>query len=337
VRFADVTVASGLARRTGTALGILCADFDGDRWPDIFVADDGQPNRLFVNQRDGTFLEEAMARGLAYNAMGSVAANMGATIGDVDGDGLFDLFVTHLDREQHALWRQGPRGVFQDLTAPVGLVNPAWRGTGFGTVLADFDADGACDLGFVNGSIRREPTMLPVVAGTDPFWARYAQRNQLFANSGRGAFHDRSLAEPDFSGLANVGRGLACGDLDNDGAVDLVIMCAGGPARILRNVSTPRGHWLALRLVDSALGGRDAYGAEVTVEAAGRRWWRLVQPASSYLVSNDPRIHVGLGASSSYQRIAVIWPDGREESFPEGTVDRFLTLQKGTGGSGVRP
>ena len=333
-RFEDVSVLSGLTSKVGPALGIFCADFNGDRWPDIFVADDGQPNRLFVNQQNGTFVEEAVPRGLAYNAMGASAANMGVAVGDIDADGLFDLFVTHLDREQHILWKQGPRGSFQEVTAQAGLVNPAWRGTGFGAVLADFDLDGSPDLALANGAIRREPLAGPVLAGMNPFWAPYAQRNQLFANTGRGMFKDLSLANPDFCGTAGVGRGLACGDLDNDGALDLLVTCAGGPARILHNIAPKHGHWLVVRAIDPTCGGRDAYGAEVIVEAGQHHWWRLVQPASSFLVSNDPRVHFGLGDAASYQSILVIWPDGRQESFSGGSADRRLEIRKGTGMGG---
>jgi hypothetical protein len=332
--FADVTVSSGLARRIGPALGVFCADFDGDRWPDIFIADDGQPNRLFLNRRDGTFAEEATLRGLAYNALGGTAANMGIAPGDIDGDGLFDLFVTHLSWEQHALWKQGPRGLFTDQTAALGLANPGWRGTGFGAVLADFDCDGAADLAFVNGRIKRGHDAAPRVPGLLPFWSPYAQRSQLFANDGRGTFRDITAANADFCGLAAVGRGLACGDLDNDGAPDLVAMNTGSAARLFRNVAPSRGHWLMVRAIDPARGGRDAFGAEVIVEAGARRWGRLVQPGYSYLVSNDPRVHFGVGETPSVDRVRVLWPDGVEEVFPGDAVDRLLVLRKG---SGVRP
>jgi hypothetical protein len=331
VRFEDVTVRSGLARKIGPALGVLCADFNGDHWPDLFIADDGQPNRLFINQHDGTFVEEAAIRGVAYNAMGNAAANMGIALGDVDGDGLFDLFVTHLNWEQHALWKQGPRGLFQDQIAQANLVNPKWRGTGFGVVLADFNHDGAEDLALVNGLIKRGNQPGPRLAGLAPFWAPYAQRNQLFANDGQGKFCDLSESNPDWCGQAGVGRGLLCGDLDNDGALDLMAICAGGPAKIFRNVAPKQGHWLAVRAIDPALGGRDAYGTELTLVAGSRRWWRLVQPSYGFLSSHDPRAHFGLGAATTVDRIQVLWPDGAEETFSGGPTDRLLVLRKGTG------
>ncbi len=155
VRFEDVTLASGLGRKPGPALGVLCADFNGDGWPDILVANDGAANHLWINQHNGTFQDEAMQRGLAYNVMGHAEGNMGIAVGDVDGDGLFDLFVTHLTWETNTLWKQGPRGLFRDRTAASGLNRAAWRGTGWGTVLADFDDDGCLDLALVNGRISR--------------------------------------------------------------------------------------------------------------------------------------------------------------------------------------
>ncbi len=330
-RFEDVTVASGLALAPGPALGVFCADFDGDHWPDIFIADDGRPNRLFVNQRNGTFTEEAVARGVAFNAMGQTAGNMGIAFGDVDGNELFDLFVTHLAEEYHALWSQQPRGFFQDRMAVAGLTRQAWRGTGFGAVFADFDHDGAPDLAFVNGLVKRGKDRPPLAPGVNPFWAPYAQQSQVFANDGKGNFRDLSPANPALCGQAIVGRGLACGDIDNDGAVDLLTTSTGGPAQLFRNVAPNRGHWLVVRAIDPALGGRDAYGAEVVVEAAGRRWWRLVNPAFSYLSSGDQRVHFGLGTASRFASIRVLWPDGSGERFDGGPANQLLVLRKGTG------
>ncbi len=322
--FEDRTVASGLASKPGPGLGILCVDFNGDGWPDLFVANDASANHLWINRKDGTFKEEAIPRGLAFNAMGNPQGNMGIAYGDVDGDGLADLFVTHLVSEHHALWKQGPRGTFQDRTAAVGLTRGRWRGTGFGTVLADFDLDGALDLAIVNGAVTRVGP-----PDRDSFLAPYRQRNQLFANTG-GSFQDVSLANPAFCGWSGVSRGLAVGDVDGDGAVDLLVTQTGGPALLYRNVAPRRGHWLLVRALDKA-GKRDAIGAEVLVETSKRNFTGLVQPGSSYLCSNDPRVHFGLGDVTGVAGIRVIWPDGMEERFPGGEVDRVVQVRQGQG------
>ena len=330
-KFEDVTIRAGFADSTGPALGLFCADFDGDRWPDVFIAEDGKPNLLFVNERDGTFAEEAALRGLAYNAMGESAGNMGVGFGDVNQDGLFDLFVTHLTSEQHALWVQGPQGFFQDLTAAFSLTNPAWRGTGFGAVVADFDLDSMVDLAFVNGQVQRGNDPSPRIRGVNPRLSAYAQRNQLFLGNNEHRFVEVSEMNPVFSGHAAVGRGLAYGDIDNDGDLDLLATSAGGPAQIFRNVASRRGRWILIKVVDPEAGGRDAIGAEIIVEAGGATLWGIVQPSSSYLVSNDPRVHFGLGEVSAVESILIRWPDGIDERFNGGEVDRAFTIRKGAG------
>lgn len=331
--FEDVTVRSGIARTPGKAMQIVCADFDGDRWPDIFITDDGLPNRLFMNQRNGRFAEEAVARGVAYTGMGAPAANMGVALGDTDGNGLFDLFVPHLTGENHTLWRQSPRGLFQDITARAGLLAMPWHGTGFGAVFADFDRDGALDLAVSNGGIRRRsgPERAPIAPGIPAFWSPYAEPAQLFASKGDGSFTEISATNPALCGQALVGRGLACGDLDNDGAPDLVLVGIGSAVKVLRNRATGTNHWIGIRAIDPALGGRDAYGTEIIVTSGQRRWWRLVQPAHSYASSNDPRVQIGLGSAAKVDSFLVRWPDGSSELFPGGVIDRYLTLRRGSG------
>ncbi|MCS6977394.1 MAG: CRTAC1 family protein [Gemmatales bacterium] len=329
VAFEDVTVTSGLAKAPGPALGVLCADFDGDSWVDIFIANDSKPNHLWINRRDGTFSEEAVPRGVAVNRMGQTEANMGIGIGDVDGDGLFDLFVTHLTEETHTLWKQGPRGLFQDRTVSAGFAAPLWRGTGFGTVLADFDHDGALDAAVVNGRVSEPRTAFGPETESD-FWAVYKERNQMFRNDGSGRFQDVSLANPAFCDVPGVYRGLICADLDNDGALDLITTCIGGPVRVYRNTAPSRGHWLGVRAYDPKL-RRDALGAEIVLEVNGRPMKRWANPAYSYLCSNDPRAHFGLGSVDRVERILVVWPDGTQEFFPCGLVNRYVELRKGEG------
>ncbi|MFO0929857.1 MAG: VCBS repeat-containing protein [Gemmataceae bacterium] len=272
----DVSLRSGIGKVIGPGLGVACADFDGDGWPDILVANDAKPNRLWINQKDGTFVDEAVQRGIAFNILGQAQANMGVAIGDVDGDGLFDVFITHLSSETHTLWRQGPRGFFRDESAASGVLATRWRGTGWGVALVDFDHDGSLDLAFVNGGVSRgtavTDTHLPV------FWRPYAQRNQLFANGGKGRFQDISESTPDLCALPEVSRGLAVGDVDGDGALDLLVSTIGGPARLLSNLAGKNGNWLLVRVMDPAL-NRDAYGAEVTVTTGGQRRVGWVNPA----------------------------------------------------------
>ena len=328
-RYEDVSLASGIGRLAGPGLGVTVAEFDGDGWPDIFVANDGAPNRLWMNQQDGTFREEAASRGIALTIMGKAYAGMGVAIGDTNNDGLFDIYVTHLGSETHTLWRQGPRGLFRDQTAASGLLQSQWRGTGFGTLMADFNNDGSLDIAQVNGRVHRGGPAQDARLG---FWETYAERNQLFVNNGQGKFLDISASNPAFCGYWNVGRGLVAADLDQDGGIDLVVNAIGGRARILRNVAPERGHWLVLDIVDPHK-KRPAYGAEVRVRAGGREWVRTVQPAESYLSSSSPWVHIGLGEVQAVEVVEVRWPDGQAEveRFTISGVDRRVCLRRGDG------
>ena len=323
VRFEDVTVKSGLGRAPAPGLGVVCADFDGDGLPDIFVANDGQPNHLWINHPDHVFTEEAVKRGVARNAMGAAEANMGIALGDVDGDLLGDLFVTHLTNETNTLWKQGPPGAFRDETTFTQLGRPRWHATGFGVVMGDFDNGGALDVAVVNGRVvRGPPADNPDLA---PFWRPYAERNQLFANDGGGRFKDVSTDNAPFCQAPRVTRGLAVGDVFNDGSLALLTSAAGGRARLYRNVAD-RGHWYEVRALEEH--HRDAYGAEIVVRAGGRRQVRWINPAGSFLCSNDPRAHFGLGKAKAVDEITVLWPDGYKETFDGGPADQLRELSE---------
>jgi hypothetical protein len=327
--FEDVTQAAGLAKR-GPALGVTCADFNGDGWPDILVANDSQPNYLWINQRDGTFTEQAAAFGVAWNGSGKALANMGVSLGDVFGTGRLDLFISHLVSESHTLWQQTRSGLFDDCTAAAGLAMPRWHGTGFGTILADFNLDGALDLAVVNGGVARTEGVLPPDSRLESHWAPYGQRNQLFTSDGKGHFADISPDNKDFCGGYAISRGLVWGSFANDGAVDLVVTAVAGPARYYRNQAPRKGHWLLVRAIDPAL-HRDAYGARVTVQTAGRSWVGLINPGQSYLCSGDPRAHFGLGKVDQVQEIRIDWPDGLVEVFACPGIDQEVRLERGKG------
>lgn len=329
VRFADVTVPAGLTSKAAPGLGVYAADLTGDGWPDLLIANDGTPNHLWVNQKDGTFKNEAMSRGVALTGNGQPMANMGIAVGDYDGDGLTDVFITHLGTETHTLWRQAPVGFFKDNTQDSRVTRTKWRGTGFGAVAADFDRDGWPDIAFVNGRVYRGAEV-PGTGHLPEFWRVYAERNQLLRNAGGGKFEDVSEANPAFCGTPNVARGLAVGDFDNDGRPDLLVTPIAGRARLYRNVAAG-GHWLGVRAVDPGHGGRDAYGTTVRVTAGGRTQTQVVQPAHSYLCSSDPRLLFGLGDATTVDRIEVTWPDGTQERRPGGPSDRWVEVRPGGG------
>ena len=329
--FKDVTVSAGIASHPGAGLGVLCADFDGDHWQDIFVANDGVPNTLWINKRNGTFVEEGLQRGVAYNALGEAEADMGIAYGDANADGTLDIFVTHRASETHTLWLKHASGIFIDQTTTSAITKTAWRGTGFGTALSDFDNDGDLDLAIVNGRVLRHAgPMAESPPDLDVFWRPYAQRDQILINDGHGQFKDLSESNRDFSALATVSRGLACGDVNNDGKPDLLVTSIDSPARLFRNVARDAGHWLTVRAFDKSL-RRDAYGARIQLEFGEQVLQRDVNPAYSFLTSNDPRPHFGLGDVERYDSLLVIWPDGVTEEFGDGEADRIIQVNRGEG------
>jgi hypothetical protein len=323
--FTDVSAAAGITK-PGRGLGVVCADFTGDGWVDIYVANDSEANHLWVNRGDGTFAEEAVLRGAAFNAQGEPEASMGVDAGDADGDGRLDLFMTHLVREKNTLYFASDGGLFGDRTVEAGLAQASLPFTGFGTGFFDYDHDGDLDLAVVNGGVGRGRVWPGAEWGA--FWNPLAEPNLLFRNEGGGRFTDVSRSAEPFAGAVEVGRGLAFGDLDDDGDLDLVMGTLHG-VRVFRNHAPPAGaHWLIVRPM---IGVRDAIGAEVTVVAGGRRTLRLAHAASSYASSSDPRTHFGLGAANRIDRVEIRWPDDVRESFAVAGVDRVVTLWKGEG------
>jgi enediyne biosynthesis protein E4 len=324
-RFTDVTIASGVARQFGPALGAVAADFNGDGWADLFVTNDEQENQLWINQHDGTFVNTALVSGAALGASGERKANMGVDAGDFDADGDEDLFVTELISQGSSLWVNDGTGTFEEQSARLGIRGPSLPYTGFGTAWFDFDNDGWLDLLAVNGDVNQNVKTLS--RKDDPF--PLGQRKQLFRNSG-GRFDDVSSKAGKVFELVEAGRGAAFGDIDNDGDTDVLVANGAGPTRLLINNIGSRNHWLGLRLV-SAAGGRDMLGARVEVRrSSGPALWRRARADGSYASANDPRVLVGLGSSTEAPRVRVVWPDGRAEEWSSVPIDRYTTLTEGT-------
>ncbi len=327
-RFEDRSLASGIAALADRGLGVVCADLDDDGWMDFYVANDSDPNHLWINRGDGTFSEEGILQGVAFNRYGVGEAGMGVVTGDADGDGDLDLFVTHLIEETNTLYQNRGDLGFEDQTASSGVGLPSVPYTGFGTAFVDLELDGDLDLVVANGAIKQRPN--PLGSRPDWFWNGYSEPNLLLLNGGDDRFVDASARAPAFTSTPQVSRGVLAADLDRDGDQDLIVTQIEGPARVFRNQASTDLAWLELRLWDPAL-RREAVGAKVTVVVGERRWVRHALPPGGYLTSGHARVHLGLGDVESIERIEVRWPSGEVEVFAGGGVRRVIELRRGEG------
>jgi hypothetical protein len=306
-RFRDATTRAGVAG-DGRGMGCLTADFDEDGRMDVLVANDVQPNGLWRNRGDGTFEDTAMVWGLGVNGQGFAEANMGIAHGDTNGDGTPDVFITHFFNEHDTLWRRIPRAAgaggvqFVDQTFEAGLGIDSRALTGWGTVLADFDQDGHLDLIVTTGHIRPEPKQT----------YRHDSPPILWHNRGNGRFINVTTGAGPYFRALHSGRGLAAGDLDGDGDLDLVIVHHRAPAVVLWNESPGSGNAVLLEL-QGAGPNRDAVGARITAKVGGRTLVRTIDGGGSYLSSSDRRVHLGLGRATGIDRLEIRWPSGRTE------------------------
>jgi enediyne biosynthesis protein E4 len=321
--FTDVTDEAGIGRADGHGFGVVAADLNNDGKTDLYVANDQTPNFLFINKGDGTFTDATESSGAAFDIDGSAQSGMGVEAEDVDGDGLPELFVTNFQNEYNTLYRNNGDGFFTDMTPFYGLAQDTRPWVGWGCALADFDSDGWPDCFVTNGYVDDnhpdivydEPPLLHrnVQLGNDP----KARRFKL-ATRDVGPYFDSK----------HVGRGVAFGDLDNDGDIDIVVNQKGNVPAILRN-DTPLGnnHWLRLKLIGTK-SNRDAVGAKIEVLAGGQTIHRQRKSGTSMLSTNDPRITIGLGAAAKIDKLTVKWPSGSETVLENLAVDQEHEIQE---------
>jgi hypothetical protein len=315
-RFADWTERMGLADPAGKELGVVFGDLDQDGDPDLYLANDMAPNRLYRNQGSG-FVECGLASGTSLSLEGKVQAGMGVDLGDCDNDGLPELLVTNFQWESNSLYRNLGRGFFADVAVESGLHQLSFPYLGFGTGFLDADLDGDLDIFVANGHVYDN------VERIDPA-ASYAQRSQLFLNQGKGRFTEAKDPGPGLE--PRVSRGAAFGDWDNDGDPDIALNNSGGWAALLRNEGTP-SHWLGLEL-RGRQSNRDGVGAQVRVKAGEQEQWRQVRGGGSYLSAHDLRLLFGLGSLALAEEVEVRWPKGRLQQLGPLRADQYLVVEE---------
>ena len=319
--FEDVTLTSGIAAAFGAGLGVIAADFDGDEWSDIYVANDGDANQLWVNDRQGRFADEALLAGVAFNHLGQAEAGMGVDAADFDGDGDEDLFVTNLEGESNTLYVNLGEGFFEDRTIAAGLHIASLPYTGFGAGFLDYDNDGSLDVLVLNGAVgmlgrqARDGVAYPL-----------RQPDLLFRQGSSGRFDNATSRDAPALERPDVGRGAAFGDVDNDGDIDVVLVNNNGPTRLLVNRRGTERRWVGLRLVDRL---RDSLQSRVeVVDASGRSHWRRVRADGSYCTAGDPRIVVGLNDAEGETLVRVHWAGGGHDEFAV-QPGRYWLLERG--------
>ena len=321
--FEDVTATCGIFDSTSKALGVALLDDDHDGWPDIFVANDTQPNKLYRNLRNGKFRDVALEAGVAFSDDGKARAGMGVDAADFDNSGSAGLAITNFEGEMIGLYRQLKPGAYQDVAMRAGVGSASRNRLGFGCLFADLDLDGALDLVVANGHIDDTVRNTSGQAG-------HAQAAQLFLNQGDGTFRDRTADVGSGFATPRVGRGLACGDFDRDGDLDLLMTTNNGPAVLFRNDQQAGHRSVRFRLVGTT-SNRDAIGATVRVFHGGTSQTRTVRSGSSYLSQSELPVTFGVGKRDRVDRVTIRWPNGRTEEFKNVAAGRAYECVEGKG------
>jgi hypothetical protein len=323
--FEDVTAKSGIFDTTSKSLGVALLDYDRDGWPDVFVANDTQPNKLYRNLRNGTFEDIAVGAGVAFSEDGKARAGMGVDVADYDNSGTPGIVITNFDNEMMALYRNGRGGAYTDVSVKAGIGQASRNSLGFGCAFCDVNLDGWLDLVAVNGHIDETVRVLRNVG--------YAQAPHLFLNDGHGAFREVATeAGSDFA-APKVARGVAYGDFDRDGDVDLLITANRGPALLYRNDVTNKNRSVRMKLTGTK-SNRDAIGAVVRVFTPDGTQSRMVKTGSSYLSQSELTLTFGIGKREKADRVVIEWPSGIVEEYKNVAAGaHFCTESKGIGGS----
>jgi hypothetical protein len=300
---------------------VLAGDFDDDGWPDIYVACDSSPSLLFMNNHDGTFSEEGGVRGVAYSGDGQEQAGMGVAAGDCDGNGHLDIFKTNFGGDLPVYYRNVGKAIFEDATRESGLAVDN-RFVCWGTGMEDFDNDGWPDIPVATGHI------YPELEHRFPE-SPYKSPMLLYRNLGRGHFEELFDEAGSEIFVPHSSRGMAFGDFDNDGDVDMLVVNLGEPPSLFRNDVSGKNHWIKIRL-EGTVSNRSAIGARLEVEANGKKQMKEVQSQSSFLSCNDFRIHFGLGGALLAD-LAVRWPNGLRQTFSALKADQLYTIKEGAG------
>ncbi len=320
--FTDVSRASKIGLKPGNGLGVVCFDYNGDGWTDVFLANDSMENFLYRNKGDGTFEEVGIEAGVAFGEDGKPEAGMGVDAADYDRDGLPDLFVTHLDLEYNRLYRNDGNGTFSDATFASKLGAGAFRMSGFGTRFLDYDNDGWRDLFIANGHVLDNIQFFH--SGTE-----YAEPKTIYRNLG-GTFQDvTKQLGPDLADR-RVSRAAAFADYDNDGDVDVLVTNNGDRPQLFRNDGGNRKHWLEVHLVGTR-SNRDGIGAKVRLVANGVVQTDEAKGGTSYQAAHDPRLHFGLGNATRIARIDIAWPSGAVTKLADVPADQCITIKEDVG------
>jgi hypothetical protein len=321
--FADVSTKAHIDRTNGHfAFSVSTLDYDDDGWPDIYVACDSAPSILYHNNRDGTFTDVAVMAGVAFNEDGREQAGMGTTVADYNGDGRPDIFKTNFSDDTPTLYRNDGDGVFSDVTYSAGLGRHT-QYLGWGTMFFDFDNDGWPDLMLANGHVYPEVDKYQL-------GSTYKEQRLLYHNNGNGTFTDISADAGPGINASSSARGLAVGDLWNDGQLSVVINNVYATPSLLVNSVHSGNHWIAFKTV-GARSNRDGIGAKISVKNGERTLVDEVRSGSSYISQNDMRVHFGLGAATKAGPVQVRWPSGLVERFDKLSVDAIHTLKEGSG------